>query len=615
MSPPIRPEQETEAQRTAREVEAWQTAQEVREYMARRENPNRPKSANMRAVGAAIREDVNRRERQPVGVLENLANLSEMVSDASTFGLSGLALDTFNSRLAMGDDASWERFRARRDARQVNREAMQGSDQLGAGIAGGLMNPSSAFLGPARAGAGALRIMGKGLLEGALQGGAQVAGENVGATNDPATGSSLGGRVGAGMAVGGLFGGAIAPFAAHIAGGASRMDPVAEAAARRAAEAARTDRALGHTVPVLPTGPGMPRPMDIDRVGPESIAQARGATRNTRGWEATRAPFEARMAEMPNALTGDAPDAITLGNQLRADRDAQASVDFPAAVEDGKGIPIDSPFLNKLLMTRAGRVAWAEIQAARPGMVLASGDPARALPVVTRTTPDGPVDEVFPDAEAVHEMTRWLRERSKTGKGQVPPDGVGSHEAGIALGLLEQTRNELPPLHRVAVDNYARNSEPISALEMGRGRWAVNPSPGKKADRMAVANVRSRMAKMSPEAQDMVRTGKQFDLATRVNEGKLTPAKAVKQLNRPNSTLAQEMDISGSPLPARLRAWNDVAERQSSVLPAKVPISRTGVLGIVRTGPTGPEDGAGRATGGGYGREAGRVAGAVAGPV
>ena len=287
------------------------------------------------------------------------------------------------------------------------------------------------------------------------------------------------------------------------------------------------------------------------------------------------------MAEMPNALTGDAPDAITLGNQLRADRDAQASVDFPAAVEDGKGIPIDSPFLNKLLMTRAGRVAWAEIQAARPGMVLASGDPARALPVVTRTTPDGPVDEVFPDAEAVHEMTRWLRERSKTGKGQVPPDGVGSHEAGIALGLLEQTRNELPPLHRVAVDNYARNSEPISALEMGRGRWAVNPSPGKKADRMAVANVRSRMAKMSPEAQDMVRTGKQFDLATRVNEGKLTPAKAVKQLNRPNSTLAQEMDISGSPLPARLRAWNDVAERQSSVLPAKVPISRTGVLGIV----------------------------------
>jgi hypothetical protein len=526
----------------------------------------KPQSPASRAAIAAIREDISRRERQPVGVLESLAPVAEGFADASTFGLAGLLTDF----LASGNprNINREAFRARRDVRRQAREDMPLRENIPLAVAGGVANPVGTFLGPAKAGAGLFRIGARGAAEGALQGGAQMLGENIGTTDGVA------GPVAAGMVVGGLLGGAAAPIAARVARGRATMAPEQVAAARRLQAAQEADAGLGFVEPQLPTGPGMPRAMEIDRAGPTVIANARAATRSVPGREAIRPAFEARAAEMPQALTEGTEDAVAVGNRLRAERAAQAEADYGAAIEATKGRPVDSPFIEEFITTtRPGRVAWEEVQAARPSVVLGVGDPARALPVV---------DEVpVPDGEAVHEMSRWLRARAKADPGQVFPDGVGAIEAGNALRLLEKTQDALPEPFRMANENYARLSRPIDALALGRSRWSANPSVSKKADARAIENVRTKMAGMEPGERAMVRLGKSYDLATRAREGTLTPSKAVPKLDTPASTLAWEAALSGSPLPKRLRAWNEVLGTQGKVLSGAGPSLDSGLLGVV----------------------------------
>lgn len=518
-----------------------------------------------RAARKRAREATNEAERKAL----NTASASFVnFLDAGTFGVAGLATDA----LSPGS------FRANRDARQAIYNSMPLKERLALGIAGGIANPMKV---PGLGQGGSLfKVAGRGVVQGGAQGGAQGYGENVGTTS----GALLPTAVGA--AGGAVAGGLLAPIAAKLASRLFPIDPAQAAAAARAATAVDADKAIGYEVPVLPTGRGMPDPMAIDEVGPTMLAQARGATGTVPGREAFRAPFEAREKSMPRLLTGDVPDAVRMGEQMRTARKVQADADYGAAIEATKGQPIETPMLDALLETPTGRAAWKAVQMDRPDLVLGVGDANRALPRVpvappgrgsllqgyepTVAQPEPPVTErVVPDAEAIHELTRHLTQWAKGEKGQVFPDGVSAKAAGNALMLLERAKDELPLPFRIANENYRAASVEIDALEMGRTPWRVNPKPGKRSLPMAV--VERQVAAMPPDVADLVRAGKRFDVAARVNEGTLTPAKAVEKMDRPSGSLAREMRVAGGPLPGRLRAWDAVFKRQGEVLPASGP--------------------------------------------
>jgi hypothetical protein len=234
------------------------------------------------------------------------------------------------------------------------------------------------FLGPAQAGASLLRVAGKGIAEGALQGGATGFGENVG-TTDGAFAPTMGGA-----AAGGLLGGIAAPIAAKIA---ARGGPTGsmERASRRLLNAEDVDAALPIQVPVIPSGAGMPRPMAIDVAGPAVTAEVKAATRTIPGQARVAQAFGAREKELPAAINLGVKDAKVTEERLVQARSAQAKTDYADAIEATKGQPVASPSLGKLLETPTGKAAWAEVVKSRPDLVLS--DPTRALPVVV--APDG----------------------------------------------------------------------------------------------------------------------------------------------------------------------------------------------------------------------------------
>lgn len=511
---------------------------------------------------------LNAADKAAVTQGDKVGKMFTTAMDAATFGLGGLAQDA----LGGGD------FRANRDLRAAYKADLPWFLSIPAGVAGALVNPVGSVLGPAKAGAGALRTAGKGLLEGAIQGGASAVGENVGRTD------GFGEAVGAGVTLGGLLGGTVA--------GASRkfarrgIDPIAEAAQRRAQDAVDADKALTYTVPVIPKGRGMPEPMEIDLAGPTLTAHARGAAKSVPGRTVATEAFAAREAAMPTAITGDIPDAVKTGERLRAARKAQAEQDFGVAVEATKGRPYISPALDDVRETPTGRAAWLEVQRNRPDLVAGVGDPERALPIV-ETTVGGAADrppgfelsgglmdvpvvrkEAVPDAEAWHEISRQLNRWAKGEQGQVFPEGVSAISAGNALKLLKRLKDEMPPLHQKAIDNYADASRKIDALETGRTPWKANPNPlNKKA--LPLAEIESDFAKATPTEQALMSQGKRFDIASRVREGALTPAKAAAKLADPQSSLSRELDIAGVPLANRLKAWNVAVERQKNIISGK----------------------------------------------
>ena len=560
-----------------------------------------------RTARANAREATSKAEREAL----NTASTSFInFLDAGTFGLAGLATDA----LSPGS------FRANRDARQAIYNEIPTGERMALGLAGGLLNPVSKVPGLGQGGS-LLRIAGRGAATGAAMGAAQGIGENVGTTSGatiPALQMAAGGA---------LLGGALAPAAARFAqvgpktffdpltqnlpdflgGGAAKARRTAEltrnAASGRAAAAARADADLGDarmnyelpkapmfsgrtgrlsrpTIHTLPPSPASG--MDLDRAGPSMLSQARGATGTVPGREAFRGPFAAREAEITSGLTKGVPDAVQTGERLRAERAAQADADYGAAIEATKGQPVETPSLDALLETPTGKAAWRAVQTDRPDLVLGVGDPNRALPQVEKPSllnpnalfevqesPFGPPPaemRTVPDAEAIHELTRYLRKWSSGEKGQVFPEGVSAISASNALKLLERAQSELPEPFRIANENYAEASKAIDALELGRTPWTANPNPLRRRAE-PLAKVEKKVARMAPENAALVREGKQFDLATRVNEGRLTPRRAVEQMDRPGSSLGREMGIAGGPLPARLRAADDVLERQKAVLP------------------------------------------------
>lgn len=503
--------------------------------------------------------------------------------DAGTFGLAGIATDA----LSPGD------FQTNRDARQSVYQAMPTTDRVLSSLAGGLANPVSRLTGTPAAGGGYLAAAGRGALEGAAQGALTGFGENVGTTGGAGAATLIGG------AAGGVAGGVLSPLARALSSGvggaaSSNLDAMAltpsrpeRDALRRALQAQEADagpvapaaqapmrsfelfRETPQRTPVRPTRPDFPAPMAVDEAGPTMVANARGATGTVPGREGFRGPFEQRSAAMPEAVTRGTPDAVAIGNQLEAKRSAVGQESFGAAIESTKGNIVDSDLISDILTTPMGQKAWKAVSERRPNRVVGTGDPARALPTVEKF--DGPnlVDAPVPDAEAIHEIKRQLSEWAKLNPEVAAASGVDAIGAQDALGLFTRLQSEMPAPFRAADAAYAEASRPIDALTMGRQPWKSNPNPGAfKSEKLAVTNALDRYGAMTPDEQVMVRTGKQYDLASRIRDGKLSLADAVRQMDTPQSAVGEEFRIGGGPMPERIRAWEPAMARQNQVLPS-----------------------------------------------
>lgn len=128
-----------------------------------REQGRAPMSPQRQAVGKAIREDVNRRERTPIlNDTEESAIRIAHFADALGFGLPGLAID------AMSPGP----FREDREQRRETYNRIPTSQRLGFGLLGALGTPVSAVKA-VKAGAKPLARVGNAMLDAGIQAGAQ----------------------------------------------------------------------------------------------------------------------------------------------------------------------------------------------------------------------------------------------------------------------------------------------------------------------------------------------------------------------------------------------------------------------------------------------------------
>ena len=497
---------------------------------------------------------------------DDVGAVAQSVSDAQTFGLSGLITDA----LAPGS------FRSNRDIRQASREQLPAASRLLAGVAGGLTSPANTLIPGVGINAGLLKTAGYGAVSGGAQGAAQYVGENVGTTEgiDP-----LGLAVSAGT--GTLLGGIIAPIASKIA--RRGTTETSRAVGEQLKEVTEADAPYARPTP--PVGPDMPPVMALDVVGPNALARARGAAQTVPGREALREPFEARAGQMPSAMRQGIPDAVRTGNQLEEARRTIADPMYADAIEATKGQPIVDPVVDELLSTPAGQAAWRAEQVGRQNRVVGVGDPDRALPKVPRPSqsasspnalyeapPDAPfgeevVEDIVPDAEAIHGIKRRLAEWARVGE-VARPEGVDAIAAQDALKLFARIRDVMPAPFRAADIAYEAASKPIEAVDMGRTPWKSNPNPASaKGEALAIPNVRAEMRGMTPQNRALVKQAKQFDIATRIGEGSLSLDKAVAKLRSPSSSLSRELKLAGGPLQARIPAWGEAMRRQNQVLP------------------------------------------------
>ena len=572
MTPPLRPERSPAEYLMALRVSDPEKAQAFEAFLTERGQAHHIGIADRQMTyrsGGLERMNRNANavdaERTPG---EQVTTALNSALDAGTFGLAGLAADA----LSPGD------FRANRDARKAEYGRLSTSDRVLSGLAGGLANPVSRVLPAIPASSGYLATAGRGALEGALQGAATGFGENVGTTEGAGMGTAIG-------AVGGAVGGAVlTPLAKALM---ARGGGVAEDATRRALDAQVADagpvapaaqapmqsfrlaRPTLQQTPLAPVPRNAPTPMAVDVAGPNMVANARGATSTVPGREGFRVPFEARAAAMPEAVTGDVPDAVALGNTLTTMRGEVADPAYQAAIEATKGQAVDSDLISAILTTPMGQKAFKAVAERRPNRVVAVGDPARALPTVERFKGPNLVDEPVPDAEALHEVKRQLSEWANLSPDVAAASGVDAIGAKDALGLFTRLRQEIPAPFRQADELYQEMSRPIDALEMGRQPWRPNPNPAAfKSEKLATTNAMDAYRGMGPREQVMVSTGKRYDLASRIREGKLSLADALAQMDNPQSTLATEMDVAGGGLGERIRQWAPVLSRQEQVLPS-----------------------------------------------
>lgn len=501
------------------------------------------------------------------GASETGAILSGALENA-TFGLSGIVDDAIS---AMGQGT----FRAARDARKDIREAVPASSRTIAAVSGGLLNPANLAVPGSFFTGSLLKAGAAGAFAGGANAASQYVGENVGTTDgvDPV-------ELGMSTAAGVVGGGLLTPAMAR----ATR--PADDAVGRRLLDPMMADRGTQVTPP---TGPGLPEPMALDVVGPQTLATLRGATGTTRGREALKTVLEAREAQMGPALRHGIEDAEATRAALIQTREAIGNDVYGKAIEATKGAPVTGRAVDDFLSTPVGKAAWKIVQTNRPNRVVGTGDPARALPTAPQWKGPDLVDEPLPDAEAIHEMKRLVSEWGSADKDFDFPEGVSAIAAKDALLLFGRIRDLMPAPFRDADAAYEAASAPLNALELGMKKWKGNIGAKRKAE--ALTLVENAIKAMDPNVAQVVREAKQFDVANRITNKALNVEKAAGLLKDPGSDLSRELAIAGGDLPERIPAWAEAARRKGVVLPsgalANTPDRSTILSKVIQSlGPT-----------------------------
>lgn len=313
---------------------------------------------------------------------------------------------------------------------------------------------------------------------------------------------------------------------------------------------------------------------------------------------------------------GDIPDAVDVLRSVKEGRSAQAARDYPAAIAATKGRP--APLTKEaeaFLKSPTGQAAWKAVQRNRGDVVAA--DPSRAFPEVTVISSDLPPgftreqvekipalrealtkQEAVPDAEAWHEIKRYVQDAAKLGAGEATPEGVQAIHAHNAMGLLDTVIGQQDEMFRAADLPYAASSAEMEATRLGMTPTKGNP-PSKRALTRSLTAVEDRVSALPKNEVDLFRIGKQFDIASRLRAG-LSPQRAAKLLDEPTSDLSREITLAYGPgaprrIAARLRTPDAPVSPGPFVKPpAPAEIPRTqdtdaALAGLgIRTTPTAP---------------------------
>lgn len=353
----------------------------------------------------------------------------------------------------------------------------------------------------------------------------------------------------------------------------AKLTPAERDAVRRASTAQARDVKEGNApVAPLPTAPaleGQPTAMGVDIAGPNMLAQARGAAQSTGGRTAFEGPFAAREEAAVPSITSGTEDAMRKLQQLKQSRGATAVVDKEAAVQPTTGIPIAiTPEMQEIFDTPTGRRVVNAAMRSRRNM------PMRPLPATQSVNAAGEqVLSEMPDEETLHIMTQILGHAAGMEGKQPNPTGKAAIDARSAKWMREQLQEQLGPEFQTFIANYRNASRPIRALNIGRTPGQLNPTMPEGGSKVpkSLSDIRAEMKTMTPAELGALQTGKQFDIASRLNTGTLSPEQIAKSMTNPGSPLAQEMEIAGGPMAGRAQNWASALERQRQVMPSRGP--------------------------------------------
>jgi hypothetical protein len=270
------------------------------------------------------------------------------------------------------------------------------------------------------------------------------------------------------------------------------------------------------------------------------------------------------LSSLERQAGGPIPDAVTELQGAVATRRARADQNYATFIELTKGKPIDlSPEMEAFMKTPAGQAAWTFVQRSR----LNELDPSLRLPTVERWNGPDLVDEAWPDAQAVHEMKRYLRNAARMQPGQTTPEGLSSIDAGRAAKLMDPVMETLDPIVRTADAAYAGDSRAVDAIATGMVPSRGNP-PVKQAMKTSLTAREQQVGTMEPQNAEAFARSKQWELAQRLRGG-MSPERAARMLEEPTSDLARTVRLAGLDPAALAAEWRTAAPQpfQRPVVP------------------------------------------------
>lgn len=332
----------------------------------------------------------------------------------------------------------------------------------------------------------------------------------------------------------------------------------------------------------------------------------------------TRENVSARAAQPDPAVAwheeaGQTANGIAELRRMVGERSAEAQRLFGAARQATQGQAIQSPTLDEVLKTPAGRTAfgWARMQKGNRGSPLPtvpteapapsgfSPEQWTALQDRMRAkgmeVPGGGTQEL-PDPETLHYMKQALAKMARLGVN----DGTGGTTATQAQGALQvwgNVRNELPEVWRHADDAFTAQSRLIDMLNAGRGlmRTQLNPAGrGQKALYNSLDAIEQRVAGAEPEEQHAFRVGAQSAVSDFFRAGGSSTGFA-RQMADPTSVMSRRVALAmGDPAGPQRIAARLTSQPQHLLAPPPEPsfspesqASRLG-LDVLRHGESAP---------------------------